>query len=180
MRSLGLVSVLLAGVLLAGAYSQQLNLEPGFNGDQPIPVVTFEWASKGATPSHYVIAVDSYGRAAYRSDEMGPNGIKEAETGTPYLFNFTVPSATAARIFALTRDAAYFNGNFECAGEVPDEGTIKTLQYSEGPPDWFGHWTTGVRNATTFDCSDNFAIRQLTALFQELSSKLELDPRAEP
>jgi hypothetical protein len=172
-----LLAVLLAGGLLTSAYAQRPNLEPGLDGDQPVPTVTFEWASPEVVPAHYAITVDSSGRAAYLSDDLGPGGTTEAETGTPYLLNFTISDGTAARIFALARQAGYFNGNFEYGEHHPGNRAVKTLRYSEGTPDWFGHWTRGVRNTATYDYTNNQVIQQLTTLFEQLSATIELGRR---
>jgi hypothetical protein len=171
------IAVLLASGLLASASAQRTNLEPGLDGDQPVPAVTFEWTSPGVLPTHYAITVDSSGRTAYLSDEMGPGEEKETQTGAPYLLDFVISNGTAQRIFALARQAGYFNGDFENEGHRPGEAAFKTFRYSEGAPDWWGHWTQGVRNETTFDYTDNSVIQQLATLFEQLAATVQLGRR---
>jgi hypothetical protein len=171
------IAVLLAGGLLASAYAQYINLEPGLDGDQPLPTVTFEWTSPGVLPAHYAITVDSSGRTAYLSDEMGPGEQKETQTGTPYLLDFVISNGTTESIFALARQAGYFTGNFENEAHRPGDAPFKTFRYSEGPPDWSGHWTQGVRNETSFDYTNNPAMQQLATLFEQLAATVQLGRR---
>ena len=171
-----LLLLLLACMLLGRTSAQTVNLDPGLSGDQPYPTVTFEWASRTATPVHYAITADSMGRAAYRADEVGSNGIQETQTGAPYLLDFILSSATSARIFALAHQADYFRGSSPATPGGRDTA-IKTLRYSEGASTLSGHWTSGVRNETTYAVSNNPAIRQLTDIFERISATVELGRR---
>ncbi len=166
----------LAGVLLAEARAQRPNLAPGLDGNRPVPTVTFEWAS-GTMPAHYTIALDSDGRAAYRSDQVGRSGAAEPRTGVPYLVEFTVSAATTVRVFDLTRQANYFAGNLALPQPGLSNPNVKTLRYGEGPDVSFGHSTSGQRNTVTYDVPKSPAVRQLTELFEQISATLELGHR---
>ena len=146
-------------------------------GDKPVPLVTFELAFPGATPSHYSIAVESSGRAAYRSDDIGAQGERESAAGDPYLVKFIVSEPTRSRIFQLAKEVNYFQGNFNYTKtRVADTGT-KTLSYSEGPADSFATPTIGKRTQTVYNYSQNPSIQQLTTIFQQISATLELGRR---
>lgn len=162
--------------LITSAQAQPPNLEPGLRGDRPVPTITFEWASRGAIPAYYAITVDSMGRAAYRADEIGPSATNETDTGTPYLLEFTVSASTIARIFALTRQANYFNGNFENAA-YPGMQAVKTLTYSEGPSGGIFDATNGVRNVAEYEYTHDPVIQQLATLFEGLSNTVEVGRR---
>jgi hypothetical protein len=80
-------------------------------------------------------------------------------------------------VFQLAKQANYFRGNFNYTkGRIANTGT-KTLSYSEGPVDSFGKPTNGVRYETTYNYSENAAIQELTAIFQNISNTLELGRR---
>lgn len=173
-----LFTTLWTGLLLlpAPVSAQRPDLAPGLDGNRPVPTVTFEWAS-GSAPAHYAIALDSDGRAAYRSDQVGNPGAPESRTGAPYLVKFTVSPATAARIFALARQANYFAGDPAVPQPRPGNPNIKTLRYGEGPDVFFGHPTRGQRNTLTYDAPKSPAVQQLTELFEHISATLELGRR---
>ncbi len=172
-----LAAVLFACGLLTSAHAQPPDLDPGVHGTQPIPTVTFEWASSGVAPAYYAITVDSMGDAGYQSDEMEPNGMIETQPGMPYLVEFTISASTTARIFALAQRADYFNANFEDASRRQRIRATKTLTYGEGPRIWFGHLTRGVHYVTTYDYTHNIAVQQLTTTFEELSTTVQLGRR---
>jgi hypothetical protein len=165
--------------LLAGPCwgRQTPNVEPNTPGDKPVPVITFDLAFPGTTPSHYSIAVESTGKAAYRSDDLGTEGQRASAAGSPYLLEFIVSEATCTQIFNLARELNYFRGDFNYTKtRVADTGT-KTLSYSEGPANSFDTPTNGKRTQTVYNYSQNGSIQQLTAIFQRISSTLELGRR---
>ena len=168
--------VFLSGWLAAGLCwgRQTPNVEPNTPGDKTVPVVAFDLAFSGATPSHYAIAVESTGGAAYRSDDIGTQGEQASAAGDPYLLKFTVSEPTRTRIFQLAREAHYFQGNFNYTKtRVADTGT-KTLSYSEGPANAFAAPTNGKRSQTVYNYSQNPSIQELTAIFQRISTTIEL------
>lgn len=169
----------IVALLLSPAWSQQPNLEPNSPSDKPVPTVGFEIAFSGATPAHYAVAVESSGRAAYRSDDLRAGSSVQQPTGVPYVVRFTISDATRSRIFALAKQAKFFKGNFDYTKtRVANTGT-KTLRYGEGSADSFTSPTRGEFTSTTYNYSENPAIQQLTAIFQSISSTLELGRRLE-
>lgn len=174
---LPIVLCLLAGALLS-ARGQRPNLTPGMEGERPVPTVTFEWAA-GASPAHYAIALDSEGRAAYRSDQLGTSGASETGNGTPYLFKFTISAATTARVFKLARQANYFAGDLALPQPRPGRPNIKILRYGEGPDVFLGNPTRGQRNTLTYEVPKSPAVQELTNLFEQISATLELGHRVD-
>jgi hypothetical protein len=163
--------------MLAASYAQTPNLEPNQPGDKPVPQVAFDLVFPGVTPSHYSVAVQSTGRAAYRSDDLGTQGKQSSAAGEPYLLEFTVSEPTRTRIFQLAQQTNYFQGDFNYTKtRVADTGT-KTLSYSEGPANSFDTPTSGKRTQTVYNYSQNPAIQQLTSIFQQVSATLELGRR---
>jgi hypothetical protein len=181
-----LAATALIAVLLGFAFqlaAQVPSLEPNTPENKPAPTVSFEFVLSGASPAHYALAVESSGRAAYQSNDVGLATANDSTQGTPYMRRFVVSNATSTRIFALARQANYFKGNFEYSkGRVADTGT-KTLSYGQGSLNTFGTTTTpgaptvGVRSSTTYNYSDNAAIQQLTTIFEGISNTLELGTR---
>jgi hypothetical protein len=171
----------LVPALVWSAYAQVPKLESDSQNQKPVPVVSFDFLFP-ATPTHYAMSIDSMGRAAYRSDALLSKTSPSAQSpqggpsGTPYILKFVVSRTTTAEIFELTRRAHYFQGNFESKNRVADSGT-KTLSYGEGPDIWRNNPTTGIRNSTTYNYSDNEAIQQLTDIFQAISNAVELGRR---
>lgn len=173
--------VALLGVLVlacCSAYAQTPNLEPGSAGS-PVPIVSFELVRPGVEPSHYSIAVESTGKAAYRADEDGKQGENSSSTaGDPYLVKFTVSEPNRSRIFELAKQANLFNGNFDYTKtRIANTGT-KTLTYSEGQlPTPFQYPVKGVQNQATYNWSENPAIQELTRIFEGMQTTLEFGRR---
>jgi hypothetical protein len=176
MRKLFVV-LLVSGWLAVVGHAQQPNLDPKTNADKPAPVVAYDQVFPGVIPAHFAVAVESTRRAAYRSDDIVPEGVSASSKGDPFEQKFTVSETTRARIFQLTKQANYFRGNFNYTkGRIANTGA-KTLSYSDGPEDWFGKPTNGVRYETTYNYSENTAIQELTTIFQNISNTLELGRR---
>lgn len=158
--------------------SRAPNLEPNHPDFKTVPTVTFERVHPNAEPAHYAISVEASGDAAYHSEESAAGANKDANQ-EPYILKFTVSESTSMRIFELARQANYFKGMPSSADPLlPNSGT-RTLTYSEGPIDSFGHRTNGVRNWTTYNDSTNPAVRQLTSIFTGISNSLELGRQLE-
>ncbi|MFB3915658.1 MAG: hypothetical protein ACE14M_02945 [Terriglobales bacterium] len=180
MRSMNLlrhpwIALIVIAICWVAASAQHPNLEPDRPGHKPVPTVAFDFVLKGVNPLHYAITVDSTGRAAYRDDEPK----LEDKTGEPYLLKFTIPSELASRIFDLTRQANYFQGNFDYKkGRIANMG-IKTLRYADGPAVNFGEPTNGYRHQTSYNWSQNRAIQQLTEIFQDLADTIDYGRKLE-
>jgi len=159
--------------LCAAIHAQAPVAKSEVSANHPSPTVSFELTFPGATPSHYAIAVESTGRASYRSDDAATPSDQGSSTADPYALEFTVSQATCTRIFELARQADYFKKNFNYSkGRIANMGT-KTLTYTEGPANASG----GTHYQTVYNYSENSAIQQLTAMFQDISNTVELGQR---
>jgi hypothetical protein len=157
--------------------------EPNANG-APVPTITFDLNFPGATPAHYAIAVESTGRASYRSDNAGqtassePSSVAAAAAYQPYTTEFTMSPATRHAIFELAKQANYFHGDFDFRGGRIANTGIKTLTYSEGPQTAsLNNPTNGKHFQTTFNYSQNPAIQELATIFQQVATTLEFGAR---
>ncbi len=131
------------------------------------PTVIFALARSGQNPPNYSIAVDSTGNATYQSFPSS-----EERTGVPYSVEFVASAATRSTIFRLTEHLHFFKGLFGMANHAPKNASIKTLTFREGKPD-----NLAADNQITYISSGNAMIRQLTSLFEGISSTLEFGRR---
>ncbi|HYG99137.1 MAG TPA: hypothetical protein VD837_08395 [Terriglobales bacterium] len=167
--------VLLGLVIAALCVSAQTpDLRPDAQGS-PVPVITFDLVRPGMNPPHWAIAVESTGRAAYRSDPAPEN---EKIDGDPYIVKFTVSDATSRRIFELAEQTNRFQGNFDYTkSRIADTGT-KTLTYTVGHlPSNLAQPVKGQRNQTSYNWSSNPAIQEITSIFQGIATTLEFARR---
>jgi hypothetical protein len=179
------IRVLLAVVLLAltamgvhasgGITIQKPDLDPSAPDPNPsVPTVTFTFEFAGTVPSHYVIMIESGGRAAYSSDSFQqevsqyrtPSGRPE---GDSYVARFTVSQATRERLFALAEKLNYFQGDYDFKKNRIANTGVKTLIYA-GPQ---------RHSQTTYNWSQDEKIQEVTKLFQDLSNTLEYGRRLE-
>lgn len=168
--------LLLVALILAmcSAMAQAPDLEPDSKGS-PVPIISFSLERPGVEPSHYAIAVESTGRAAYRAVEIAEKG---QTPGDPYMLQFKMSEATTKRIFDLARQTDYFRGNFDYSKSRIANTGAKTLTYMQGHlPNDFEHPTDGHIVQTTYNWSENPAIQELTNIFQGISLTLELGRR---
>ncbi len=164
-------------VILPAGWSQVPNLEPNRNLNPPMPIVAFDFVWTSAKPSHYAIAVESEGNAAYRSDESLNN---DKPVGDPYITKFVVTEPTRSRIFALAKETNYFKGDFDFTKSRIANTGIKTLTYIEGNlTDNFDIPVKGQEHQTTYNWSQNPAIQELTRIFQGISATFELGQKLE-
>jgi hypothetical protein len=164
--------LLLVAVLIAVPCSAQVpNLNPGKEGNT-VPVVMFEFSWGNVKPSHFAIAVESTGKAAYRSDELKPDAQGDTDA---YFTKFVITEPTRDKIFELAKQANFFKGDFDYTKTRIAQTGIKTLTYLEGHlPNDFEHPTQGQENKTTYNWSENPAIQELTKIFESISSTIEL------
>jgi hypothetical protein len=163
---LGLLLALLAASTLLHAQAPQH--EPDQRQRPAIPTVTFTFDWPSVEPHRYVIEVDSSGNAAYQSWTADPTA-EPPSADDPYLLKFTVSPTARDRVFALTRQLKYFNGDFEYRKHRVAATGDKTLAYAD--PD--------RQHETRYNWSENPDIDELTALFQGMSTTLESGRRLE-
>ncbi len=159
-------------VIASEAWAQTPTLEPNSPDNARVPTVVFNYVWNSAQPPHYVIAVQSTGTAAYRSD---PAPEKGEMAGDPYFTKFVVSEPTRTQIFELAKQANYFKGSFDYTkSRIAQTGT-KTLTYMEGPlVENLNYPVQGRENQASFNWSENPAIQQLTKIFQNMSMTFEL------
>jgi len=148
--------------------------------------VTFTFDFPGSNPSHYVISVSADGHGNYTSNgklasEAAPrqnstsdadsDSEPESEAGTnePFQENFTLSSATRARVFDLAKNAHYFEGDIELKKKNLAFTGNKTLTFKDGQKS----------TQATYNYSSLPAVEELTAMFQGLSATMEFVHRLE-
>ncbi|MGA3211161.1 MAG: hypothetical protein ABSD20_07615 [Terriglobales bacterium] len=138
--------------------------------------VVFDVSWPGTSPAHYSIAIESNGNAVYRCDEI--DAPKEAgSTGETCEENLMISATTSGRIFELSRQTNYFQGNFNYSkGNVAHTGA-KTLTYYANSGDSAGKPAPGQPNQATYNYSENPSIQQLTTIFEDIANTVELGRR---
>ncbi len=147
-----------------------LDLDPRApRGLTPVPIVAFTFELTGADPQHYEIAVEATGRAAYRSTGHLHADSPGSAGGDPYLIRFAMSQVTRQEIFDLAARAHYFEKNVAYTkGRLANMGA-KTLTYSDDK----------VLHQQTYNYSSMSPVQQLTEIFQNISSTLEMGRRLE-
>jgi hypothetical protein len=135
----------------------------------PVPTVIFDLNFPGASPSHYTVAVNADGKAAYQSNggETSPTGTQS--TGDPNIVAFTMSAAARARVFALVKKLNYLAGTYDYTRTRVANTGAKTLAFAD----------SSRHNATTYNYSQNPDIQELTRFFQSVSSTMEFGRRLE-
>jgi hypothetical protein len=126
--------------------------------------VTFSLDFPGSDPEHYVISVQSDGKAQYECRGRISKDSDETET---YQTEFTFSDATRARVFELAAQAHYFSGKIDTGNKKLAFTGAKKLSYKNGPRE----------SAAEYNYSPVPAVQQLTTLFQGLASTLEFGRR---
>jgi hypothetical protein len=164
----------LCSLLVISVQAQTPNPEPNAAGNKPVPTVTFDIVFPPYSPAHYAIAVESTGKASYRSDDLSSSNTDKNALLDPYTLEFTMSPATTERIFRLAKEANYFRGDFDYTKtRIANTGT-KTLSYREGPADPPGGSTEGKRWQATYNYSENAAIQELTSIFHGIGQTVEI------
>ncbi len=136
------------------------------NENTAIPTVTFNCLWEAATPQEYTITVRSTGSTRYVATNPTRKSQDQAEDPV-YDKQFTLSSAGSAKVFALTAQAKYFNGDFDYKKHAIANTGRKTLTYADISRNF----------QTTYNWSENPAIDQLTRFFQGVSSTIEYGRR---
>lgn len=133
---------------------------------QPVSAVAFEQTFPGSEPAHYIISITSDCHGTYQSDEKLTD---PAASGESFHFDFTFTPATCAKIFDLTKQAHYFEGNVDSKKKnIASTGT-KTLSYKDDQRS----------TKATYNYSPMPAVLELTRIFQSLEATMEFGRRLE-
>lgn len=159
--------VILFSLLCTYAIAQDAN--PGLNVDQAgqpektLPEISFTLDFPQASPPFYNIAIDSTGRAEYKSTPLPKN------QGDPYEVKFEASEPTRTRVFELSRELHYFEGNFDYTkSKVAFTGT-KTLVFKNADSE----------HRTTYNWSENPQVQEITAIFQNIAETMNLGRQLE-
>ncbi len=147
-------------VLGAAALSQEpAQAEPPNKPGTPVVQFLFDWNVQN--PPRYSVAMDSTGRATYRSEPAAD--LNGGSSPDPYLVEWTATEATRDKIFESARKLNYFrDANLESKAKVAKTG-VKTLTYKDGSED----------HSASFNYSDNQLVQQLAHLFQAIATTAE-------
>jgi hypothetical protein len=169
-RRLVLLVISLSVLFVLRASAQIPDLEPKAPpGITPVPTVAFSFELTGANPEHYVLVVEAAGRAAYRSTGHQRADSPGSAPGDPYVVKFTMSQETRQEIFDFAARAHYFEKSVAYTkGRLANMGA-KTLTYSDEK----------VFHQQTYNYSSMSPIQQLTEIFQNISTTLELGRRLE-
>jgi hypothetical protein len=148
---MGLALAAMSGLLMA----QQAAGDPA--------VVTFTLDFPASDPSHYSIAVDARGHASY---ECTAKAAEDSET-QPYRAEFEMSAGNRERIFELAKQAKYFAGKIDSGNHKLAFTGAKVLSYRQGQQS----------SSAQYNYSNLEPVRQLTALFQSMSSTLDYGRR---
>jgi hypothetical protein len=158
-------SILICILLIATvAFPQDANppLHPK-DPNAPVPTITFTQNWQDAFPPFYSIGIGATARGAYQSTPK-PNNV-----GDPYYLKFVVSNETLTKLFDLSRQLNFFDGNWDFKkSKIAFTGT-KTLHYKNGDQE----------HETSYNWSDNVQMQQITAIFQNISETIELGRKLE-
>jgi hypothetical protein len=153
-----------AGVLAVVAMSGPSMAQQAASGSVTAPAtVTFTLDFPQSNPEHYSIAVDASGHATYECTGT----IAEDSEEQDYRAEFEVSAGNRERIFSLAKQAGYFAGQIDSGnGKLAFTGA-KRLSYQNGQRS----------SAARYNYSNQAAVQQLTALFQNMAGTLEYGRR---
>jgi len=128
---------------------------------KPSATITFSLDFPQSIPDHYVLTVSSDGRAGYDSTgKLTP----DSEPTDPFHLDFTISPANRERIFDLAAKAKFFDGKVDSGKKNIASTGAKVLTYRDG-----------ARNTRAeYNYSPVSAVQEITALFQNISTTLEI------
>ncbi len=133
---------------------------------QSVSAVAYEQTFPGSEPAHYVISITSECHGTYQSEEKI---IDPSAAGESFHFDFTFTPATCTKIFDLTKQAHYFEGNLDSRKKNIASTGMKTLSYKDDQRS----------TKATFNYSPIPAVLELTRIFQSLGATMEFGRRLE-
>lgn len=147
------IALLLSGIVLLQA-------------QQPVSAVAFEQTFPGSEPAHYIVSITSDCHGTYQSNEKitDPSAAED-----PFHFDFTFTSATCTKVFDLTKQAHYFEGNVDSKKKNIASTGMKTLSYKDDQRS----------TKATYNYSPMPAVLELTRIFQSLGATMEFGRRLE-
>lgn len=156
-RLIGIIFLLL---LVSASFAQAPDSKSAESKSEPKDAasVTFTLDWQAAQPSHYSIKVDSDGHAGYESLASAATDPEDM-----YRSQFVMTPALRDRIFALSQQVNYFDGQFDYTKSKIANTGKKTLEYTD----------SSKRHETSYNWSENPAIQELTDIFYGISNTLE-------
>jgi len=127
-------------------------------------IITFSLDFPNSDPEHYVISVQSDGKAQY---ECRGRISKDSDETESYTAEFVFSDATRANIFNLAAQAHYFSGKIDSGNKKLAFTGAKKLLYKDGQRE----------SSAAYNYSAVPAVEQLTTLFQGVASTLEFGRR---
>ncbi|HZE26159.1 MAG TPA: hypothetical protein VE083_02175 [Terriglobales bacterium] len=129
-----------------------------------VATVSFSLDFPQSIPDHYVLTVSSDGHAGY--DSTGKLTV-DADPGDPFHLDFTISPGTRVRIFELAAKARYFEEKVDSGKRNLASTGAKVLTYRDGQRS----------TQAAYNYSPIPAVRDLTAVFQNISTTLEFGRR---
>ena len=133
-------------------------------GERGPATVGFSLDFPGANPSHYEIAVAEDGRGSYSSNGQLNQDSAPAD---PAPLAFTLSEKVRGQIFELAERAHYFKGKVDSGNKKIANTGVKILTYK----------SPAEGSQATYNYSPVEPVRQITAIFQNLSTTLEFGRR---
>jgi|SRR5579859_1211084 len=128
--------------------------------------VRFALDFPNSNPEHYVISVESDGRAHY---ESSGKISADSDDRSTYQTDFTFSDATRAHIFDLAAQAHYFSGKVDSGNKKLAFTGAKKLSYKDGQRS----------TEAEYNFSPLAPVQQLTTLFENVGATLEFGHRLE-
>jgi len=154
---------LLTLLLPAVAAITQKPQPPEALNNPAVPTVNFDVFWEPATPQQYTITVQASGETSYVSRNPTKPADENGVQGDDYETHFTISPGAREKIFSLSEQARYFNGDYDYKKHAVANTGKKTLSYAD----------PNRRFATTYNWSENAAVDQLTRMFQGISNVIE-------
>jgi hypothetical protein len=152
------------GVLALAAMSGLLmSQQADHGGAASTPVVTFTLDFPQSDPAHYSITVEATGHARYECTAK----VAEGSEPQAYRADIEMSAGNREKIFALAKQAKYFNVKIDSGnGKLAFTGA-KVLSYQDGQ----------LSHTARYNYSNLEPVRELTSLFQSMASTLEYGRR---
>lgn len=129
----------------------------------PVPTITYENYWQAARPQSVTITAKSDGPTTYLSRNPDVPAGSDRAQDPDYHVDFTMSAGNRKKIFQLAEKANYFHGDFDFHKHAMANTGRKTLTYA----DVQRHFQT------VYNYSDNKAIQEITAIFQNISTTME-------